>query len=184
MYRHKIETCDRALQEFDEIIILDWDTLTVNPLPDDFWDSFTGGMPIRTALRSLSVGYTRRFLSIRQAHWRTEGKNEIVWAGCTYMRGREVSLGIIETWEKLGRPWSDEVAIAAYLDGLSGGWKGTDYHWEHFEMMHFSQPGDKAFPDEMLATKRLYFQHFSYDETRTILANTEKGVLLPWQKGA
>ena len=37
--------------EYDEIVLLDWDTVQIKPIPEDFWDVLAQKAPIQAVLR-------------------------------------------------------------------------------------------------------------------------------------
>jgi len=123
-YRHKIEIWNAGLQEHDEIVFLDWDCVPCAPVPNDFWDVLASGRNIRATIYM----YTRKRLLSRVGDSRKLSSSTFV-----YIRGKEVVDEIIKTWERIGRPWQEEVALSQYIDDINGGWKGVEDYRIKFE---------------------------------------------------
>ena len=121
-FRHKLEVLHQGLQEFDEIVFLDWDCTECKPLPDDFWERLEKKDTIQAVLRQYKHIKTR---------WRNIDRRKMPEASFVYIRDKHVGKDLNELWEKMGRPWSEELVIAKYIDTINGGWKGLDHYWEH-----------------------------------------------------
>ena len=125
-FRHKFEVFKAASQDFDEFVFLDWDMAFVKPMPSDFWDVLAKGNEFQAVLRQ----YHRR-----KAHWRKEELRKIPCGSFNYVRGKEVPIKLIETWEK-HNTWSEEINFARYTDELMGGFN-VDKWYKRFEAPYF-----------------------------------------------
>jgi hypothetical protein len=123
-YRHKIEIWKAGLQDFDEVVFLDWDCVPCASIPSDFWDVLSGGQKIKTTI----FQYVKKRIFTRVGDERKLSSSTFV-----YIRGKEVVDEIIKTWERIGRPWQEEVALSQYIDDLNGGWKGIEDYRIKFE---------------------------------------------------
>jgi hypothetical protein len=122
-FRHKLEVLYQALQEFDEIVFLDWDCTECKPIPPDFWSRLAEKEPIQAVLRQ----YHRK-----KAYWRSIDARKIPEASFVYIRDKQIGADLNKTWEEMGRPWSEEIVMAKYMDERLGGWQGLDHYWEHY----------------------------------------------------
>jgi len=121
-FRHKLEVLYQGLQEFDEIVFLDWDCTECRPLPPDFWERLAQKDPIQGVLRMYHK---------KKAYWRDSDHRKIPEASFVYIREKEIGKELNDLWEKMNRPWSEEVVIAKYIDDRNGGWHGLKYYWDH-----------------------------------------------------
>lgn len=123
-YRHKIEIWRAGLQEFKEIVFLDWDCVPVKPIDNEFWNIIANGEKIKATIYQYKI---------RRAFFRKGDERKLSASTLTYINGLEHCEGIIKTWEKIGRPWQEEVALSKYIDELNGGWKGILDYMSKFE---------------------------------------------------
>jgi len=121
-FRHKLEVLYQGLQEFDEIVFLDWDCTECKPLPPDFWERLAGKEPIQAVLRIYHK---------RKATWRDSNTRTIPEASFVYIREKKIGQELNDLWEKMHRPWSEEVVLAKYIDKMHDGWHGIEHYWEH-----------------------------------------------------
>jgi hypothetical protein len=157
-YRHKIEIWKAGLEEFDSIVFLDWDTVPLKPIPDDFWEIIGQGEPVKAAIYI----YHRRMVKRPPSDNR-----KVSSASFTYIRGKEHVDGIIKTWEEMGKPWKEELALSSYIDKLNGGWKGIKDYKKYdapFYQIHF-------IPDLEKDQSRLIFQHCNHHVVKGLLGN-------------
>ena len=127
MFRHKIEAFKCGLETSERIIFLDWDCIPRKPIPADIWDRLAERANIQAILRI----YHRR-----KCHWREENLRKAPCASCVYINGLQIAHDLIQTWEDMGRPWSEETTMAKYIDGLMGGFDERIYY-ENYEMRYF-----------------------------------------------
>ena len=161
-FRHKIEIWRCGMEDFDEIVHLDWDTQLIKPLPSDFWEVLEQKASVQAILRIYHKSKAKK--------WREVDKRKVCCASWVYMRDKNIPDELIAQWEEMGRPWSEEEVLSKYTDGLVGGWKGIEKYWETFEPPYFTlEGGCKVFDDELLATKDVCYQHFCPKEVNRIL---------------
>lgn len=175
-YRHKLEAFDQAMKDFDDVVFLDWDSVVVEPIPRGFWEALSRKAPMQAILHSYRT---------RRVFWREEDTTIVPSAAFVYLRGREASQGIIRAWEELQdvrAKMSAEPAMGKYADDLSGGWKGIDHYWDHFEPSFFTLRRGKVFPKAKLRQKRVCVRHFSHSEVLRELDSIQRGVLKSWQQ--
>jgi len=171
-FRHKLEVIRRGLQDYDEVVFLDWDQLPVTKLPEDFWEVMGQKEPIQAILRM----YHRR-----KAEWRKSEQRQIPCASFVYVRGKEVGEDLVNLWSEMGEPWSEETVIAKYMDDRIGGWKGADEYWKLYEPDFFVLTQGRVFSRELLATKRIAFDHFNMNDVSRELKLIKSGRLKDWQ---
>lgn len=114
MWRHKLEILDLALQEFDEVIWLDWDCWLHAPLPPEFWEHLNNGARLQASLRM----YRRR-----QCRWRNSDPRKVPSAAWIYLRCRELSSQLLRTHDQYPLLREEQV-MARTIDDLMGGWQG------------------------------------------------------------
>ena len=177
MMRHKLEFFKAALEDNDEIIFLDWDVLPIKEIPDNIWDNLNLKSPLQAILRR----YKRT-----KAPWRSEDRNMIPCAAFVYIREKYIADDLIKSWEDLGRPWSEEVVLAKYMDDMSNGWQGMDYYWDNFEPDYFvlEQRLTIAYPKEYRNQKDKCYHHFHRLGVTKGMARIEDKTesLMPWER--
>lgn len=173
-FRHKLEVLKEAMTDFDEIVFLDWDQLPIKKLPVNFWERLKAKSNIQAILRL----YCRV-----KASWREIDRRKIPCGSFIYIGDKSIPSELINVWgNELNKCWSEEIVIAKYMDNISGGWKGMDYYWEHFEPDFFVLLQGKVFPPQMLKTKEICFDHFHYGNVDDLLALIKKGKAPSWLK--
>jgi len=166
-FRHKLEVFNRAMEDFDEIVFLDWDTIPIKPIPDNFWDV----LGEKDAIQANLIQYRRR-----KAVWRGRtDSRKLSCAAFVYCRDKKITEGMIETWEELGRPWSEELVMARHIDKINGGWQGKEYYWDHHEPHWFSMPQIywSYSPERIRNEKDRLFHHFNKNEVAKLLPKKE-----------
>ena len=123
-YRHKIEIWRAGLQEFKEVVFLDWDCVPCAPIPNNFWDVISNGEKIRATIF---------MYKLKRVFFRNNDARKVSASTLVYINGLETCDGIIRTWEEIGRPWQEEVALSKHIDIINGGWKGSDDYMKKFE---------------------------------------------------
>jgi len=162
-FRHKLEVFDKALEDFDEIVFLDWDTLPVTNIPENFWEV----LHEKDAFQATLIQYRRK-----KAYWRKRtDTRKLTSASFVYCRDKTITSGFIKMWENIGRPWSEELAMSKYIDSINGGWKDLDFYWDHHEPYWFALP--KKYwahdPDKIRNEKKRIFHHFDSNEINRLL---------------
>lgn len=166
-FRHKLEVFYRAMEDFDEIVFLDWDNIPIKPIPENFWDVLSKKDPIQANL----CQYRRR-----KAVWRGQvDSRKLPNAAFVYIREKDIAKDMLQVWEDLKRPWSEELVIGKYIDNINGGWKGLDYYWEHYEPHWFSMPRVYwSYPKEKIVNEKdRIFHHFSKTEVQNMLSMSD-----------
>ena len=162
-FRHKLEVLHQGMQEFDEIAFLDWDCTECRPLPDNFWERLGEKAEIQAVLRQ----YRRRKIS-----WRSEHIRKMPEASFVYINNKETTVGLNKLWEEMGRPWSEELVIAKYMDNLSGGWQSLEYYWDNYEPF-FSTYGNCKAPSPSAKEEGYQYIHINEDVVGEVLKEAE-----------
>lgn len=166
-FRHKLEVFDKAMEDFDEIVFLDWDNIPVKPIPDNFWDV----LGQKAAIQSNMCQYKRK-----KAMWRGRyDTRKLPNAAFVYIRDKAITEGMLETWEELGKPWSEELVMGRHIDKINGGWQGLDHYWENHEPHWFAMPR-RYFsypPEKIRGEKDRVFHHFDKREVSKLLKKDE-----------
>jgi len=161
-YGHKLKVLQEASNDFDEFIFLDWDTLPIKPLPDDFWDILGKREAVQAHLRRYSNKV--KWIQKRGAIWRSENQNVRPCASFIYIRGKEMANKIYNLWEQ-NKSWADEKTLASITDDIMGGWQGLQKYWDMFEPYCFTLYRDAGqcicYPKKLLQTKDIYFLHIN-----------------------
>ena len=155
MWRHKIEIIRRALDDFDEVVWLDWDCIPVTDLPPDFWQRLADGQPYKACLKMQKHPHCK---------WRQnrEDQRYLPSGGFIYIRGADVGDHLIRCWDSLS--WyraTDEDAMGKLGDELIGGWKGDREYCVNFEPYCCSTKRCRRCPDDIVSKKADIFRHLS-----------------------
>ena len=161
-FRHKIEAFKRGIEEFDEIVFLDWDCQAIKPLPENFWNTLREKEKIQAILRM----YKRKKVS-----WRKEDRRKIPCASFVYINDKDVGQDLVSLWEKMNKPWSEEIVMMKYMEEINGGWKGIEDYWEKFEPNFFVLDEGYIYSKEKLNIKDLVFKHYNQRQVRRKLQN-------------
>jgi len=128
IWLHKIYLIGAAMQDFDEIVYMDWDTQPFKPIPGNFWDTLRQKDTFQAPLYKYS--------SIKMPHRGNRWASKVLPSGAfIYMADKSIpdKLMKYEHVETLRDRWLDEIYYGAYTDDQYGGWKNTDFYREHFE---------------------------------------------------
>jgi len=115
-WHQKLRIIEYALRDHDSVLWQDFDVRLIKPLPTDYWDVMESGAKVRALLvvtRSRSRGARSR--------WWHEAARLVPAGGFLYIRGLSTIQEIIAIHKKHPR-WDDQAVLAAYTDGLQGGW--------------------------------------------------------------
>jgi len=165
-FRHKLEVLKLGSQLFDEMVYTDIDTMPVKPIPDNFWNVLAQKKSIQAILRM----YHRK-----KCFWRHKDPRKVPCAAFIYIGDKAIPEELIATWEKMGRPWSEEVALMKYIDDISGGWKDEKYYWDNFEPVFFNLLCNTAYGHkEMVKAKDVCFEHFNHRVVSALLRQISK----------
>jgi len=98
----------------------------------------------------------------RKCFWRNSDQRKTPCAAFIYIRDKSIPDALVKTWEELGKPWSEETVLMKYIDDRSGGWKGEQYYWNHYEPDFFNLEQNSAYMDKsLLKTKDICYLHFN-----------------------
>jgi len=171
-WRHKLDIFKYAMEDFDEIVFLDWDCRPTKKLPDDFWERMSKKAVFQANLFQYR---TKRCL------WRKEEWRKTCNGGFVYMADKSIPQEIINIYDELCK-WvdekrelrkskgqelrfrekiiifDDEPAMSKYVDNLTDGWLGADYYWENYEP-EFCNVKRSAYSQELLKEKDECFFH-------------------------
>jgi len=174
LYRHKLELLKRAMEDYDEIVYLDWDCYQVKPFPNDFWDILRQGDVCQTNLYQYRT---------KKCLWRDGDWRKTCNGGFIYLSDKSLPDKFIKNWDEL-RIWvleqqqkrrarglelrfrekslifDDEPAISKFIDNHCGGWPGLEEYWNRFETKVCNLRKKSAFTKEQNATKNACFMHF------------------------
>ena len=155
IWRHKIEIIRRALDDFDEVVWLDWDCIPVASLPPNFWKRLASGQPYKACLKMHKRAHCR---------WRVdfEHRRYLPSGGFVYIRGIDTGDWLIRCFDSLG--WegaSDEDAMGKLGDEILGGWKGAREYCLNFEPFCCSTKRCRHCPEDIVAKKTDIFRHLS-----------------------
>jgi len=174
LYRHKLDVFKAAMEDYDEIVFLDWDCRPTAPLPDDFWDVIGEKASFQANLFQYRT---------KKCLWRKTDIRKVTNGGFVYMRDKTIPDKIIKNYDEF-HEWvkkkgeerasqgkelrfrekalifDDEPAMSKYADDSIGGWQGTDKYWELFEPEFCNLKKKSAYPEEKLQTKRECFVHW------------------------
>ena len=164
MYRHKIEIWHQALKDYDEIVFLDWDCIPATTIPLNFWDVMGKGPNLKGALYAYHN---------RKVNWRLEAQRTVIAATFLYFRGKTITQEIIDLWEKLGKPWSEEALLMRYWDEINGGWKGSNYYADHgFEPLYHTLY--RSYSKEFIKSRKMVFFHCNRYKIRSFFRGKAK----------
>lgn len=170
-FRHKIEAFKLGMELFDEMVFLDWDMYSLKPLPDHFWDV----LQKKDALQAIIRMYHRR-----KAYWRRGDKRKVPCASFVYIREKQIAQDLIEMWESMNKPWSEETVLGRYMDQKTGGWQGIEKYWETYEPDFFVLREGRVFERELLNTKEKIFDHKNFKEVGAVLRQIKAGKKSDW----
>lgn len=124
---HKTRTWQRALEEYDQIVWLDFDVQMVADIPDGFWQRLRSGPPLQAKL----IQYRRG-----RCPWRDKDRSKTPCGSCVYVR-RDAPVDEMIAWHLENPRCGDEVVMAWVIDQHLGGWSPSDYKEAGFEMPFF-----------------------------------------------
>lgn len=156
-YIMKIIAWDYALMEFESVIFMDFDTITLRPIPIDFWNFMNQGEPIRSAIFQYHLKRINRIGDHRK----------LSSASFVYIKGKKHTENMLRLWEDMGRPWKEELVLSAYIDSFDGGWQGcknyAKYDVPYYEMTKI--------PDLPKDPNQLIFAHFNHHFVSALLGD-------------
>lgn len=147
-WRHKLEVILSAVEEFKEVVWLDWDCTLELPLPGDFWRELRRQQPLQMGLR-----WYRR----PQCGWRESDQRLLPHGAWIYCRDPQIIRDVIAIHCTLAEGLCmDEHAFAMWFDQQLGGWKGIEaYRSAGYAPRYYAPPTLPYFPEEAVFCERL-----------------------------
>lgn len=173
LYRHKLEVLRVAMEDFDEIVYLDWDCVPQKQITDEIWDILGKKESFQA---NLQLYKTKKCL------WRKGDQRKTCNGGFIYIRDKKIPDLLIKNWESF-KMWTedqkvkrqerdlelrqreksliydDEPSMSMYVDDVMGGWKGMDDYWSNYEPDVCNLKTKSAFSSEKLNSKNVFFVH-------------------------
>lgn len=149
MYRNKMELIKIAMQDYDEIVYMDWDCVPIKALPNDFWTEQSKKKSIQGCLET----YHRI-----KCWWRKDMRRTVINGGYLYIRDKNIPDMAIACWNKWQQD-NDEPGWMRMIDEIEGGWKGIEYFWDNYETPYCNLYRKSAFGDR-IKTKDNCFTHY------------------------
>lgn len=134
-WTHKVDAIAAGIEEFGEVIWMDWDMRQLEPLDDKFWKEVRGRGPFQSGL----TRYRRAYANWRGRH---EDRNCLPGGGWLYFCGGDFTENLIDliykflprTKNRKGEyHYHDEYAMAMAIEEIHGGWKGVDWWNENYQ---------------------------------------------------
>lgn len=113
MYRHKLDALVYGMEDFDEIVYLDWDTRPVKPIDNYFWDALNKKDIMQASLGKYKTTRLEHRAIPRENHWMPSGS-------FIYLRDKSLPERIIDLFLKEKHHWSEEPGLARMTDELMG----------------------------------------------------------------
>jgi len=151
IYMHKLLAYQYIMEDFDEVVLLDFDMLLESCLPNDFWKVLNQRESFQASLH----GYRTKRIKHR------EGKeNKWIPAGAlVYMRDKSIPEKLIRLNTEGVNKWSCEPAFAYLTDEMTDGWKGLQTYWELFEPQFYSSRKSPYRWNKEKYQKNICFKH-------------------------
>lgn len=150
-YRHKLDILKLAMEDFDEIIYIDWDCEMKKSLPLEFWNIMGKREYVQANLQQYKV---------KKCLWRGQtDTRKLPNAGFLYIRDKNFPDEIIKFWEK-SKGNSAEPPLAQAMDERSGGWVGMDKYWDLYEPDFCNLWQDSVYDKKKLKEKDQCFIHY------------------------
>jgi hypothetical protein len=173
LYRHKLEVLKIAMQEFDEVIYLDWDCVPQKNITDEIW-SILG--------RKESFQANLQLYKTKKCLWRKTDQRKTCNGGFIYLRDKTIPDMLIKNWENFkvivenqkrqrqernldlrqrekSLIYDDEPSMSLYVDDTMGGWQGETVYWNHFEPDVCNLNSKSAYDEQQLQNKDVFFKH-------------------------
>jgi hypothetical protein len=152
-WRHKLDVFQSAMQDYDEIVYLDWDCVPFKPIFKDVWDRLN---------KKESIQANLQFYRNKKCLWRNVDWRKTSNGGFVYMRDKGIPLKLIEIWESfdLNNRFWDEICISKLTDDMMGGWSGAEKYWELFEPEVCNLKKNSVFNEEQILSKDFCFFHY------------------------
>lgn len=173
LYRHKLEVLKCAMEDFNEIVYLDWDCIPKKQITDEIWGKLAKKESFQA---NLQLYKTKKCL------WRTKDQRKTCNGGFIYLRDKKIPDLLIKNWENF-KKWTDEQKIkrqeknldirqreksliyddepslSLYVDDITGQWQGIDAYWDKFEPEVCNLKSKSAYNRDRLLEKDIFFEH-------------------------
>jgi hypothetical protein len=152
--RHKIELMKIALDDFDEIVWVDWDCVQTRKIPANFWLRMSSGQPFKACLKRQKKP---------NCWWRSdrESMRFLPCTAVTYVRGKDTIKHVVDCWTETKMHANDEIAFAKMSDNLLGGWKGPEVYCSNFDPFCATTHRCQWITPDFLAKKEVILHHLS-----------------------
>ena len=128
----RLDLCEIALQDFDEIICVNWDCRLVKPWTDETWSLLGEKETIQTALTE-----SKRRAARDRPMLSTRGNQNHIYSldGFLYLRDKTMPSKVLAMLDEpyVINKWTPESLISHYLDKIHGGWIGIEEYWKLYE---------------------------------------------------
>jgi hypothetical protein len=160
---HKLEILKAASNDFDEFVFMDWDCIPFHDMPVDYWDMMRKKMSIQVPLRMYKK---------RMAYWRKEDQRKISCAAFIYIRDKNITNELMETWKRMNANVTEEAVLSRYIDDAIGGWGGVDKYLQMAEpnLCYLHLPKYEMLPKEILDAKKKFLWHIRVRDVTAILS--------------
>jgi hypothetical protein len=152
-WRHKLDIFKSAMEDYDEIIYLDFDCVPISPVFENIWDKLGEKESIQANLQ---------FYRNKKCFWRNSDFRKTSNGGFVYMRDNGIPDKLIKIWNGFdlkNRFW-DEVCISKLTDDMVGGWNGIEKYWDLFEPEVCNLKKNSVFDADRIMLKKFCFYHF------------------------
>lgn len=124
-FRHKLEGLRLAMEDYDEILHLDYDCYPTQRIPFDIWAQLGRKESIQ--------GNLQQYKKVK-CPWRKIDQRKVLNGGAVYIRDKSIPDKIISLWSTMENKRSCEPAMSLYLDNLHGGWIGKEEFFRKHEL--------------------------------------------------
>jgi len=162
-YGHKLKVLESAMEEFEEVVFLDWDCMAAKQLPKNFWKVLRQKEPLQASMR----GYKKA-----RCLWRKTDRRKRPCASFIYLSDKAIAKEMMDRW--LARPrLSEEHILAMITDDMMGSWQGKEKYWDMFEPDFFILAKNEVpfhiYDIDLLKTKDRTFLHVNRQTAAPIL---------------
>ena len=96
MFRHKLEVMKMAIEDFDEVVFLDWDCVQLKDIGFNFWEDFYKKEKIQANLAWKAILHSK---IPPPCPWRKKHTGLLMNGGFLYLRDKKLSHAFIKAWE-------------------------------------------------------------------------------------
>ena len=136
-YLNRLDICNAAMEDFDEIVCLNWNCRFVKPFDTGFWDQLSKKEEIQAPLIKTRI----RIVKSRVGREARIFPND----SFLYLRSKQELNNVMDVkyWDGVSSKWTSESLIAHYLDRKHEGWIGVKRYSELYEpdVVHVDRVG-------------------------------------------